>query len=260
MSSCLRGNADWYVHTKKMVFMKLAILAPGVFPSMAEARAKLWIFMASAKDRIPPEHLYIYGGGTAQFPGYRRMLLEQTLPELIGLDNAGYSHVLFTDAWDGMFLGTYEEICDCYDEMGQPSILLSASHQLGNVSDEHKQYPGVFEDNGGKYRFPNRGGYIGEIERLIECYQIMQRYETGDDCFCWYNLKRDFPHAYDIDNTCDIFQVTEEDCVVSETRRVYNMETFSFPLVWHLPGGYTDPQTGKDARLIPLAKSLGIIP
>jgi hypothetical protein len=241
--------------------MKLAILAPGVFPSMAEARAKLWIFMASAKDRIPPEHLYIYGGGTTQFPGYRRMLLEQTLPELIGLRRVGYTNILFSDAWDGIIVGSYKSIVQRYMELECPELLVSGSHQLGNVSDEDKQYPGVFRSSTKKYRFPNRGGYIGEIDTVIEAYKMMQRYDTGDDAFCWYNLIRDFPGIYRVDSNCKIFQVTEEDCrVIPDKRILQNTETKSHPLVWHLPGGYTDPQTGKDARLIPLAKSLGIIP
>ncbi len=170
-----------------------------------------------------------------------------------------YTHVLYSDGQDALILAGLDEIQSKYRNMGSPPILASASHQLGNVSEEEKQYPGVFP-NFGKYRYPQVGGTLAEIPALIEAYESMMLNPstTSDDCFLHYDAVRDGVYKPRLDSECSVFQVTDEDCVI-EGGRVHNRHTGSEPCVWHIPGGYSDWATGKDYRMVPVARSLGII-
>ncbi len=262
--------------------MNLAITTCAVFPSEEEARQKLWIFLASCqKFGIDP---MLFGMGRT-FPGYRTMGLEWQL-EFIKTIPKDYSHVLFTDGWDAFFTAPKETIIRKYQDMGSPEFLCSAFYQLANVSDMDKQYPGCF-DTSKRYCFPNRGGYIGERQVVIDALERMLTLpnQTGDECFNWYDAIAEGWFKPTLDSGCSIFQIAEDDCTIADCaiveekitadgkfaaddkelinaprlRRLYNVYTGSLPCVWHHSGGYTDQVTGKDARMIPWAQRLGII-
>lgn len=238
---------------------RLMVLTAAVFPSEEEARKKLWIFLRSAeKAGVPKEDLHLYGMGHG-FPGYRAMMLDMQLAYL-KQKGAGYSHVLFHDGWDGMFTGSLDEVWDKYTIMGRPAMVISAFHQLGNVSDEVGQYPNCF-DHSVRYCFPNRGGYIAEVPYLIATFERMLALprQTGDDCFNHYDAWQEGWYRPMLDSDCKIFQVTDSDCQVSSNGRLANYHTGSQPCLLHLSGGYTDQQTGKDAVMRPWAERLGIL-
>ncbi len=251
--------------------MNLAILVPAVFPSEEIARKKLWIFIESAKKAMSLRQYPVlpYGIGTTQFPGYRAMCLDMQLDYLKKLRDdwfkapelgvPHYSHVIMTDAWDAFFTGPIDEIIAKYERLGSPPVLCSAFHQLANVSDAEKDYPGCFDPNL-YYRYPNRGGYIAEIPAMIEAFEQMLRAlpDTGDDCFAWYLGWKEGWFRPALDSNCEIFQVSDHECTV-ENGRLLNTHTQSNPCILHLSGGYTDPETGKDDRMIPWAKRLGVI-
>jgi hypothetical protein len=241
--------------------MKLAVLTCAAFTSESEARRKLWIFLRSCeKFNIDP---ILYGMGTPQFQGYKRMMLDMQLEALWNIP-AGYTHVLFTDGWDAFFTAPLEEIIEKYVRMGSPPFLASAYIGLGNESDMSK-YDGCF-DTTIPYRYPNRGGYLAELRKAIYAFERMvdMPEQTGDDCFNWYEGWREGWFRPTLDSECQIFQVSDLNLICSNnptpgTNRLLNTVTGSHPCILHLSGGYTDPETGKDEALKPWARALGII-
>jgi len=240
--------------------MKLAVLTCAAFPSEDEARRKLWIFLRSCgKFKIDP---ILYGIGTQQFPGYKRMMLDMQLDALKQIPE-GYTHVLFTDGWDAFFVAGLQEILEKYDAMGRPAFLASAYIGLGNESDMSK-YVGCFDETI-PYRYPNRGGYLAERGFAIDCFQNMvdMPHQTGDDCFNWYEGWREGWFRPTLDSKCEIFQVSDVNAsftnLLTDEVRLLNTVTGSKPCVIHLSGGYADPEHGKDEALKPWARALGIL-
>jgi hypothetical protein len=236
--------------------VKLLVLTAAVWPTEEEARRKLWIFLKSCERwGITPQ---LYGVGRT-FPAYRQMCLDYQLEYLKTV--TGYSHVLYTDGWDAMFTGPLDEILFKYNALDRPRILCSAFYQLGNVSNAEERYPNCFSRTI-RYRYPNRGGYIAEIPVIIDAFTRMleQPNLSGDDCLSWYDAWRDGWFRPTLDSDCRIFQIAEDDIVIPRTsRRLFNRHTRRMPCILHLSGGYTSQTTGKDERMKPWAKALGII-
>lgn len=232
--------------------MNFLVLTCAVFPTKAEAVSKLWIFLESCKKFGVSPGFY---GTERTFPGYRIMKLDWQL-EALREFRSEYTHVLYTDAWDAFFTAPLTEIISKYEAMGAPPILTSAYIGLGNESDMSK-YAGMFDESV-RYRYPNVGGYIAEIPAIISAFERMMPIETGDDCFAWYQGWREGWFRPQVDSGCEIFQVGDQDCVAVDGR-LHNMYTRSTPCILHLSGGYTSPEIGKDDRMIPWAKRLGII-
>lgn len=231
--------------------MKLMVLTAAVWPTEEIARQKLWIFLRSCKKfGIDPQ---LYGIGH-QFPGYIYMKLDMQLAYL--KEHAeDYTHVLYTDGWDAFFTRGLDVIKTKYELMGQPPILSSAYLSLGNASDM-TIYAGCFDETL-LYRYPNVGGYIGEIPLMIEMFTRMNR-NTGDDCFSWYDAWREGWFRPVLDSQCEIFNVADDHLMVRHGQ-LYNGMTCTSPCILHLSGGYTDPVDGKDDRMIPWARRLGVI-
>lgn len=236
--------------------MNIALLTCAVFPTEAIARKKLWIFLKSIEKFGAPEpHLYGIGRG---FPGYKMMKLDYQLDYLRTLQSR-YTHALYTDSWDAFFVGPWDWVRGSYKMADCPPILTAAYHGLANVSEPDKDYPNCFNENL-FYRYPHVGGYIAEIPAIIEAFERMNALprQTGDDCFNWYDAWKEGWFRPSLDFGCSIFQTSTDDCVITGGR-VFNERTTTTPCILHISGGYTDPETGKDDRLIPWAEKLGII-
>ncbi len=151
-------------------------------------------------------------------------------------------------------------------------MLCSAYIGLGNESDMSK-YVGCFDESI-PYRYPNRGGYIAEIDYVIYAFGRMLSNDdlTGDDCMEWYRGWREGWFRPMLDSGCQIFQVSDVNAIVEnranvndfleygpQQTRLYNTVTRSNPCILHLSGGYTDQETGKDHVMIPWARALGIL-
>ena len=246
--------------------MRLLALAPAVFPSEEIARKKLWLFLLSCKRfEIQPA---LYGMGTKVFPGYAGMKIDCQLDYLTGIGN-GCTHVLYTDSWDVLFTGPLEEIEAKYIGLGQPPILVSAFYQLGNISNELERYPGCF-DHSIVYRYPNCGGYIGELPLMIKMFSRMKATypHYGDDSWMWYDAWKEGWFRPVLDSNCEIFQVRSEENtrivedvegVAKGIPRIRNESTGSHPCVFHLSGGYASQETGKDDAVMPWAKKLRLV-
>ncbi len=243
--------------------MKLCVLTCAVFPTEADARKKMWIFLKSCeKAGVPKEDLHLYGTGHG-FPGYKYMKLDMQLAYLKERLAGNYSHVLYTDGWDAFFTGSLAEVVSKYEAMGSPQMLSSACWQLGNES-RMDPYQGCFSETD-RYRYPCVGGYLAEVPHIIEMFERMLTLprQTGDDCFNWYDGWQEGWFRPMLDSKCEIFQVTDDHCVATKTQdlsvRLFNTHTGEEPCILHLSGGYTDQVTGKDAAMIPWAVKLGVI-
>ncbi len=235
--------------------MKTHVLTCAVFPSEAEARKKMWIFLASCrKFGIEPN---LYGVGRT-FPGYKAMKLDMQL-EYLEKNTEGFTHVLYTDGWDGMFAASLDVIEGVYRNLGSPSHLSAAWYGLANVSDVTIDYGGIFDESV-EYRYPHVGGYLAERDAVIENFRRMLALprQTGDDCFNHYDAWKEGWYRPMLDSHCRIFQ-SAEDHLAMKDGQAYNDHTGSFPCVLHISGGYTSQTTGKDERMIPWARRLGII-
>ena len=237
--------------------MKLMILTCAVYPSEEIARKKLWIFLKSCEKYGIEPHLYGIGH---PWTIYRHIKLDLQF-EYLAAQTEDFTHVLYTDSWDAFFTGSINEIIAKYKELGMPPILSSAYSGLANVSEPDKDYPNCF-DKKLIYRHPHVGGYIAEIPAITKAFKRMldDPNPTSDDCFDWYKGWKEGWFRPALDSQCEIFQVTAENVSLhTDERRLYNHLTGSFPCVLHVSGGYTDPETGKDDRLIPWAERLGIL-
>jgi len=231
--------------------VKLMVLTAAVWPSERVARAKLWIFLRSCEKFGITPHLY---GCGQPFPGYIQMKLDMPI-EYLSTHQAGFTHVLYTDAWDAFFTGPLDEIIEKYKALGSPAFLSSAYFGLGNESNPDK-YSGCFDESL-VYRYPNVGGYMGEIAVITNVFKHMDR-RTGDDCFSWYDAWKEGWFRPMLDSNCEIFQVAHENTEVRDGR-LYNTVTGSNPCILHISGGYMDPETGKDAEVSSWAKRVGVL-
>lgn len=240
--------------------MKLAVLTCAVFPTEEEARRKMWIFFEScAKWHITP---CLYGIGE-RFGGYRHMKLDLQL-KWLQEHRDEYTHVLYTDGWDAMFCTPLDTVINrYYDFYGAPPILVAAYDGLANVSNPDEDYPESFVAETA-WKYPHVGGYFAQMDAIILAFEKMRRLprQTGDDCFNWYDAWAEGWFRPVLDSQCLIFQVSDRFC--DPIRHggymfVYNHVTKTLPSILHLSGGYTDPETGKDDRMIPWATALEII-
>lgn len=235
--------------------MKLMILTCAVWPNEEIARKKMWIFLKSCdKWGITP---HFYGIGVQPWPGYRKMKLDIQYEFLCTIKD--YTHVLYTDSTDAFFVGPEGEIVDKYKAMGSPPILSSAFFQLANCSDAEGKYPGCFDSNL-RYRYPNVGGYVAEVSAIVDAFDRMLKLpeQTNDDCWDWYTGWQQGWFRPQLDSQCEIFNVSSDYASVVNGRYC-NTFTGTNPCILHLSGGYTSWEYGKDDRLIPWAKELGII-
>lgn len=153
-----------------------------------------------------------------------------------------YTHVLYTDAADTFFLTSLPEILQKYEAMGSPQLLLSA---------EKGCYPfphlvNYFPDNTGPYRFFNAGGFIGEIQYLLDTLSGIKsfHYINNNDNAHWMLGFAERKITFSIDHNCQIFQTMSDvaygrDVLLQKNgkkSRVFNAETKTFPSIIHFNG------------------------
>jgi len=176
------------------------------------------------------------------YSNWRQMLMEDTL---VALDSFGteFSHVLYVDAADSLFLAPMEEIIWKYEDYGSPPLLISADSP-SPILDKHY---GV-----------NAGGFIAEIQFFTELMRRLSRIFVDEgDYQTWLNRSGKIDGMW-VDHARQIFQSMDE-CHLSIQavgRRVVNTVTAQWPCVLHFRGGYSDPHTGRDYRLLPWCEKL----
>lgn len=156
-----------------------------------------------------------------------------------------YTHALFTDAADTFFLSSLEEVTKKYASLGQPKLLLSGEKSCYPYPDFISRFP----DSVGPYRFFNAGGFIGEIQYLLDTISRLKSYYyvNDNDNAHWMLGFNERKIDLSIDHHCEIFQTMSDvdfgrDVVIDQSKhlrktvRVYNKETQSYPCIIHFNG------------------------
>lgn len=239
--------------------MKLLVNTAAYWPTEEIYLQKTWLYQASCrKFGITP---LSYGIGATRYEGNGAMRMDGQLDFLLA-NGKGYTHVLFTDSWDVLFVAPLSEIISKYENMGSPPLLMNASSKWA-VND-----PPIYVDAGydesTPYRYPVGAAYIGEVQHIIDNFSRMDRSIKADQAYAYNKAWKEGWFRPVMDNHCYLFQdnvhFPDRDVCMIRDGRIYNPLTETFPSVIHLAdGGYTNPETGKDDRIRPWAERLNII-
>lgn len=236
--------------------MNLLVDGPAYWPTEEIARNKVWLYLKSC-DKFGIQPL-LYGIGCTQFQGETPMRISGQIETLqIAKRNYEYTHVLFTDLWDVMFVAPLDEIIEKYKNMGAPHCLIGGASRNMNVHPDNL-YDDRF-DQSKRYRYMTPSFYIAEIPYILEAFSRME-------CKTTHDQSPDFMKGWIegwfrpmIDSNCEIFGIDDDNYCMRDGR-VFNMHTGTYPSVFHARGGdYVDPETGRDHLLLPWAKRLGIV-
>lgn len=234
--------------------MKLLIDAPAYWPTEAMARQKAWLYLASAAHFGAEPQLY--GIGSTYYLGEVPMRLDGQIAFLEQHTGSGYTHVLFSDAWDVIFTAPLDEIIEKYRQFGSPECLIGGALQNlnahpDNLYDEHF-------DMTQPWPYATTAMYLAEIPYIIDRFKRMDKRKTHDQTPAFIGGWIEGWFRPVIDHHCQLFQDTDQFCIVQDGR-VYNTITKSYPSMLHVSGDFMDPETGRDHRIIPWAKQLGIL-
>ena len=169
-----------------------------------------------------------------------------------------FTHVLYTDSQDALFLAPLTEIIDKYASMNSPPLLFTASDDTNDLS----IYADLDLDWTTPLCYPAQTCFIGEVSYVIECFSKLGHLFSEEHAHVEAWKEGWFRPV--LDSSCRIFQNHpelrgHENCIVKDGR-VYNPLTDSYPSILHFGGGHSSWENGKDDRIIPWAKKLGILP
>lgn len=180
-----------------------------------------------------PTPIVIVGDGV--FRGHMGKLLsvKWRLPEL---RREGYTHALYTDCWDVLCCGPFSELIDSRDSWERGALLSADAGNWGTVGLENERFP----DTGTPFRFVNGGGWVGEIEYLVD--RLLCRCEEEPHIDQWWLARRYLlgEPGISIDHRCGVFQClsqTQREWFSVDGDRVVNERTGTMPLLVHGAGG-----------------------
>jgi hypothetical protein len=161
--------------------------------------------------------------------------IHQAYKYLKGLE--GYSHFLYTDAWDTFALGKIDKVPD--------GLTFSAERACYPHPEKEVLYP----KHDSPWHFVNGGGWCGEIKAFIEMYECCPPIDELNDQV--YLTDRFLAGWAKLDYNCEIFQ-TIAFCPESDFRRgklfvdiegfeLWNTVTKTRPCFWH-GNGHTPMQ------------------
>ena len=243
--------------------MKLMVTAPAYWIDEATARQKAWIYLAScSKAGIGQDIRCFFGVGSTQYPGETVMTISG-LAEFLKRCYRDFTHVLFTHAWDQLFVRPLDAIIRRYEAMERPPFFHAAAIQRANV---HTDAYDQFFPELTPFRFPG-AGFIAEIPLVIDLFTKRDVSHTHDASWAYFDAWRDGWFRPVLDTQCVIFQsmdirkdgADDPNCVVRDGK-LYNTLTRTYPCIAHFGGYvYVDPETGKDRIIEPWARALGVI-
>ena len=234
--------------------MNLLVDAPAYWPSEDAARSKAWLYLASAAHFGASPHLY--GVGSTYYHGEVPMRLDGQI-EFLTQHKADYTHVLFSDAWDVIFTAPLDEIVYKYKKFGSPECLIGGAIQ--NLNAHPDNLYDEFFDMTQPYPYATTAMYIAEIPYIIDRFTRMNKACTHDQTPAFIEAWMEGWFHPEIDYKCELFQDKEDNCILHEGR-VHNTLTDTYPSMLHVSGDFMDPATGRDHRIIPWAKGVGILP
>lgn len=217
--------------------MNLAVITPCIYPSTNRIS-----HLTQSCQRYGIE-LRPHGVGE-QFADWRTMLLRHTLPHMRELMGVGFTHVLYVDAIDTIFVATLQEIAAKYELMGSPNMLFSGDSDIPLSGSENWTMAGP-------WHFPNAGAYMGIIHSFVDMWErLAEKYPEEGNYQRWVE-QTPFQRIM-VDVNCNIFQSMDgHPAVMPCGERVINAVTATWPCVLHFRGGYCDPQFGRFSRMRP---------
>jgi len=224
--------------------MRVATMAPCLYPD----RSRIRLLDESARKHMIA--LCGYGVGDT-FYGWKNMLTHYTLPVMERFLEQGYTHVLYVDGIDSIFMSGLDEIIAKYDRYGNPPMLMSADGDKPQINSL------VFAGRR-PWAFLNAGGWIGEIKFICEQFEVLNA-DYGDHDADYQNwFVKAWPRfGVEVDHDCSIFQsMNGEPYLRPMGKRVLNAVTGTWPSVLHFRGGYCDPETGRESRILPFLKEI----
>ena len=160
--------------------------------------------------------------------GWRLKLLLETLRAHLG----EWQEVLFIDGFDSVVSADLAEIRGKFRQAGT-RLLFAAEANCWPETPETSGYP----ETPFRYRFINGGGFLGEVEYLVDLMDELGFPGLGDDAIDQYHWARAFlsgKHDIRLDVCCEIFHCLFEarDDLCFESR-IRNRSTRSLPCVFH---------------------------
>jgi hypothetical protein len=226
--------------------VKIAAITPCCYPDhqpismlLESARAHKW--------RIDP-----YGVGEV-YKGFGVTKGPMLLGALRKAESDGYTHVLYTDGSDSLFVAGEKELREKYSRLGSPYILMSAEINCYPDSSIAPAYNQQLP-----WSYPNAGQWFGEVAQVIPMLEKVMLVGGEDDQMWWLRSIAEGTVGVALDSWCDIFQNMDapqlrngSDALVIHKRRVLNKITGTFPCFLHFSGGYSDPKTGRQEVMKP---------
>jgi hypothetical protein len=136
----------------------------------------------------------------------------------------GYTHFLYSDAWDTFALKGPESIPEI------EGLLISAERACYPHTEKAVLYP----DNTSPFKYVNGGGFMGEISAFLKIYEGNPPKDEMNDQV-WLTdifLKYLGTGEISLDYGCQVFQ-TVAFCPEDNFKGAYNKVTDSFPIFWH---------------------------
>ena len=200
----------------------ITILSPTFYHDLGV----LWHFIGTAEKH--GLEVVKYGYKEPQC-GWLHTHVTRLREELLHLDS---SHILFTDAIDVIFNGTLENIYHGYLSYGAPPLLVS------------------MEPSG-----MNAGGWMGERLAAVAALNVVDNLVGSDPQERWREALRMGSVWAVADVGSRVFYAGAGDDLWAFNHRLHVRNGSAPPLI-HLPGGHTDPETGKDYKMKPLLEQL----
>ncbi len=214
--------------------MKLLFVTPCYYPNLDPIKR---LRESASLLKIP---LTIYGMGE----GYSVMKAKiDGLVSTLKWNRDLYTHVLYTDGDDSFFTWNKESIMADYIFLGSPPCLISAELECAPV----QNIAGLFLTPG-PYRYICAGGFMGEIDYLIEKLQLIKatyidnpEIECNDQAYWSLGLVEGHLDGTEVDSGCEVFQTMSggaiKDLVWDQaTKSYHNIITESSPAVLHFNG------------------------
>lgn len=160
--------------------------------------------------------------------GTKIILLEQYLKTVV----PEYTHVVFVDAYDVIFLSGIEEIEKKYANNWPDKIVFSAELNCWPCAELSDRYP----PSDSLWRYLNSGSYMGPIARLLDLFKEYPPVFEMDDQLYFTKILLNQQSPIMLDTNCSLFQTTAfcyNNEYGAEGARLVNNLTGTMPVVIH---------------------------
>lgn len=145
---------------------------------------------------------YVVLGQNQQWKGFGTKII--LLAKYLAKISAEYTHVIFVDAYDVIFLSGIEEIEKHYVNNWSDKIVFSAELNCWPCAELADQYP----PSDSLWRYLNSGSYIAPISRLLDLFKTYPPTYEMDDQLYFTKILLDQQCSMLLDTECILFQTT----------------------------------------------------